>query len=383
MFTRLHIAALGVLASVLVTALSPAYAQCTWDDDPDPANIGIPGVVGGVRLLLGVPADPYLGGPALYATGYFTEADGQPANHIARWDPVTATWSAVGEGLPEPRAMAIFNDELYVGTEGGRRPLPKQYLARWDGSEWSVFAEVDGGVQDMAVVDGKLYVGGNFETVDDLTVNGIAAFDGASWSDLTGGLTRQDKNKRVAGDIARHGMVVSEDGSSLYVSGDFDQAGSVPANCVAAWNGTAWSALGGGVDSGGPLAVGGGRLYTGFFYGRRPTTWEVWEWNGAAWSRVGGTQEGYLRSLAFFNGSVHVGGLFDVDTDGGVATNIVHWRDGAWTPVGDPPLCCFGVVWALTVFDDADGIPYLFTGGYGMYETAGETVRGVAKLSCD
>ena len=56
------------------------------------------------------------------------------------------------------------------------------------------------------------------------------------------------------------------DGSgNLYAGGDFTTAGGVSANCVAKWDGSAWRALGSGLNSVvRALAVdGSGNLYAG------------------------------------------------------------------------------------------------------------------------
>ena len=53
-------------------------------------------------------------------------------------------------------------------------------------------------------------------------------------------------------------------GSNLYAGGDFTTAGSNAANYIAQWNGSSWSPLGSGMNSGVfALAVSGGTLYVG------------------------------------------------------------------------------------------------------------------------
>src|SRR5437667_11671698 len=55
---------------------------------------------------------------------------------------------------------------------------------------------------------------------------------------------------------------------TVYVGGSFTVAGAVPANYIAKWNGSSWSALGSGVlstfsPSVNALALGDGTLYAG------------------------------------------------------------------------------------------------------------------------
>jgi len=90
-----------------------------------------------------------------------------------------------------------------------------------------------------------LFVGGSFDAVGSLIVNGIARFDGSNWSALGSGV--DDRVLALA--------VFDADGSGpgaaeLYAAGQFATAGGAPASDVARWNGSSWSALSSGI--GGP-----------------------------------------------------------------------------------------------------------------------------------
>ncbi len=102
------------------------------------SGVGDPNFVGGISAL-SVFDDGR--GPALYATGGFSQIGSTPANNIARWD--GQTWAALADGFtgssPFGVALATFDDghgpALYVGgrftTAGG---APASNLARWDGN---------------------------------------------------------------------------------------------------------------------------------------------------------------------------------------------------------------------------------------------------------
>ena len=81
-----------------------------------------------------------------------------------------------------------------------------------------------------------LYVGGSFVDAGGVTVSNLARWDGASWSDVGGGV-----NPSVLA------LAVFDDGTgpALYVGGRFTLAGGIPAEGIARWDGTRWSALGG------------------------------------------------------------------------------------------------------------------------------------------
>jgi hypothetical protein len=129
---------------------------------------------------------------------------------------------------------------------------------------------------------------------------------------------------------AVYALTVFDDGSgpALYAGGDFTQAGGVAANRIAKWNGSSWSPLGSGMNTGvsalfvfdgggGPALFAGG----GFTTAGGTAANGVAEWNGASWSAVGGgTSNGSVDALASFDDSagvaLYAGGSFDVSAAG-------------------------------------------------------------------
>jgi hypothetical protein len=240
-------------------------------------------------------------GPGLYVGGRFDTAGGVAVNGFARWD--GSSWSGVGNGPGiVTNAMVVFDDgngpALYAGGSsfGGAINIRK-----WNGANWSGLAggDVSGapypdtaGVYALTVFDDgngpALYVGGEFESAGGVGANGIARWDGASWSALGTGLMSGfsfpltlavfddgDGPALYAGgsfqSVVRwdgsswsalgsgmsggtfpyvHALTVFDDGSgsALYAGGNFTVAGGVAANGVARWDGSSWSALGGGVS---------------------------------------------------------------------------------------------------------------------------------------
>jgi hypothetical protein len=70
-------------------------------------------------------------GTDLYATGEFTQAGGQPANRIARWD--GTNWHALGSGLSNiGHAVGAQSGKLWVGGEFKIAGLAgSSRIARW------------------------------------------------------------------------------------------------------------------------------------------------------------------------------------------------------------------------------------------------------------
>ena len=86
-----------------------------------------------------------------------------------------------------------------------------------------------------------LYVGGPFITASGMTVNHIARWDGTSWSALGGGMGSTG--------VFALGMYDDGGGPTLYAGGSFVLAGGVRANRIASWNGSSWAATGTGIGN--------------------------------------------------------------------------------------------------------------------------------------
>ncbi|MFT3685892.1 MAG: hypothetical protein QM783_13385 [Phycisphaerales bacterium] len=88
----------------------------------------------------------------------------------------------------------------------------------------------------------KLIVGGSFTGVGGVTTDDIAAWDGTSWSALGGGFPGTHVGVNCL-------TVFDPDGDGpaqplLIAGGTFDHAGATPVTNVAAWNGSTWTPLG-------------------------------------------------------------------------------------------------------------------------------------------
>jgi hypothetical protein len=180
-----------------------------------------------------------------------------------------------------------------------------------------------------ADASGDVYVGGDFTVIGAVVANYIAKWNGSAWSALGSGM-----NGYV------DALLLS--GTTLYAGGGFTTAGGVKAQYIAAWNGSAWSALGAGMDYDVyALVVSGSDLYAGgdFSTAGGVTANCVAKWNGSAWSAVGsglggGDQYGpYVSALAVSGTTLYAGG--DFGTAGGVTANyIAKWNGSVWSAVG-------------------------------------------------
>jgi len=123
---------------------------------------------------------------------------------------------------------------------------------------------------------------------------------------------------------------------NLYIGGVFTAAGGAPANYVAKWDGTAWSALGSGLNNAvSALAVLGTDLYVGGYFttaGGSPAN-RIAKWNGNSWTTLGSGMNYIVEALAVSGNNLYVGGGFT--TPGGVTANrVAKWDGSAWSSLG-------------------------------------------------
>lgn len=205
------------------------------------------------------------------------------------------------------------------------------------GFDWrlaNAMTQVDGPIYAAVVFnDGTgeaLFVGGDFDNAGGSPAANLAKWNGTSWSAVGGGVNG------VVRALAVHN-------GALAVGGQFSMAGMVQANNVALWNGVAFSALGTGTSAMvRALASFGGALVAGgeFASAGGVTVNYVARWNGAAWSDMAGGMSAMgvgatpiVRALAAFSGELIAGGGFTIA--GGVPVNyIARWNGTSWLPLG-------------------------------------------------
>lgn len=153
----------------------------------------------------------------LYAGGEFTSAGGLTTKGVASWD--GTTWSEVGGGVQgQVFSMIVAGDQLIVG------------------SAWSTLGSgVTGSVSAIIEFNGELVVGGYFETAGGVQAQGIASWNGVSWSPLSEGVSGDGYNERIVTLSNYYGLLIA--------GGHFASAGDVTARHIASWNGGIWSSL--------------------------------------------------------------------------------------------------------------------------------------------
>jgi hypothetical protein len=289
-----------------------------------------------------------LPGGDVVAGGIFLNAGGLTARRIARWD--GSAFSPLGMGIGANLSYGYVyalttmpnGDIIAGGYFGSAGSLPANNIARWNGSTWSPLGTgVNNYVYSLITLpNGDLIAGGSFITAGGVTVNGIARWNGSAWTALGTG---------TAFGNTVYALTTLPNGD-LIAGGQFQtlSPGGVRVNNIALWNGSAWSPLSTGLGGGanptaqslttlpnGDLVVGGSFTTAGGVPANN-----IARWNGSTWSAlgtglVGGTRPAVKSLTTLPNGDLIAGGDFQFTTPGGVRVyNIARWNGSAWSALG-------------------------------------------------
>ncbi|MBO2009355.1 hypothetical protein [Hymenobacter negativus] len=304
-------------------------------------NTGTANGVDGTVLTVAVASngDAFIGGT-------FARVGGIAANNVAKWN--GTAWSSLGTGTANGvngyvYALAVAgNGDVYAGGLFTQAGVASAYsVAKWNGTTWSSLGTgMSASVRALAVAsNGDVYAGGQFTQADNVIAYSVAKWNGTTWSSLGTGAANGLRNATVLA------LVVAGNGD-VYVGGTFTQAGGIAANNVAKWDGTAWSNLGTGlvtgVSNGAVYALaiaGNGDVYAGGNFSQAGSVManSIAKWNGTAWSNLGpntaGLGDNVLALAVASNGDVYAGGQFT--QAGGAAVNYVgKWNGTAWSSLG-------------------------------------------------
>lgn len=271
--------------------------------------------------------------------GYWPGVDG--TTHIAAWDTVTNSWSSVTPNGPcngDVKAIRVYNGDLYIGgrftsVDG----VSCNRIARWNGSTWfSVGGGVSGWTNQvlcMEVFQNKLIVAGSFGMAGTIPVNLIASWDGTAWDSVGNGFNY---------DV--YDLLTDSVSQTLYACGIFTTADGYVAQGVAKWNGTSWSPVGSGwmqfygvycmaiYDS--SLVMGlGGSIHVS---PQGDTIHGLCTFTDSGWVEFQGGANSAVMELAVHQGDLYIGGIFSAVGYGIPANRIACYGTTCTTSVGIP-----------------------------------------------
>lgn len=356
-----------------------------WDN-----VFGSAGVVGEIRVVAISGCDD------IYVGGEFASIGGLPANNVARWD--GQSWHSLddgsGVGTNGPvYAITVQEDDVYVGGEFSRAGgVGARSIAKWDGLVWSAlgngvdaFDEFDlatAGVVYTIAVDGRdVYVGGRFDTIGNAQpAANIGVWNGSSWRTLGPGF---DGDGSGAPPFRGEVRAIALGFDGVYAGGRFSSSGQTSINSLARWNGSEWSAVGGGLEADGDnvvvtaLDVNGPDLYVGGRFdrvgGTNARNIAVWAGMVGEWFTFGEGSRVPVRTLAVDGVKVYAAGDFGM-SGGAPINNIGVWDGTAWQPLGRPANNgTDSIVFSIVV---SSGDAYVA----GAFETAGPASAGGVAL---
>ncbi len=358
---------------VLTTCLTwsaPLDPNAKWDP-----QFTEPGLPGPVRAVVVDGADVYVGGD--FPGG------------VLRWD--GRGWSALGSGVNgRVSALVMAEDGLYVGgsfSQAGQ--VSARNVARWDGLDWAALGEgVDDAVSALAARGGEVFAGGNFRNAGTVGVRYIARWNGRSWAPLGDGASNGVNSAVEVITVGATGKV--------YAGGYFDEAGGLVARGVAVWDGATWKTLGSGLllegeygSSAGrvfEIQIWGGEVYVGGEFNRAGSvvTTGIARWDGTTWSAVGGGVQGlpgstdaHVRAMAVHSEGLFVAGQF-LKAGTNVANGLALWDGVGWDPMLAPEDSAMGVN-DLAVAGNGD----LYLGGNFTDLGTVSTGQGIARYRDD
>ena len=259
-------------------------------------------------------------------------------------------WQQVGDFTRSPRRLFTdtIDNLLYIGGEfktNGNDTL--NGVCFWDNT---AIQAMDAGLYDACGSNScqapemfiryknEIYTGSNFDEIAGQPSSGIARWNGNQWLPVSPGLFNDD------GDGGQAWGAYEHDGL-LYVVGPFRLAGQDTANSVASWDGTNWKTYDAPEDTQHDIPLHGriifykDEMYVGgncYNVVDGNINFDIMRYNGTAWHQVGNGLHGGLSTIfkmLIYQGDLYVCGRFNTSS-GNAGNGIMRWDGEQWHDVG-------------------------------------------------
>lgn len=304
------------------------------------------------------------------AAGGIVRLNGIFAGHAVT--PRDGGWGALDPGTDSPiNKVCRVGDELFVvGRVGQLRGVLVDRVALRGPSGWEPLAKLTDGtgeVRDAAEWRGQLVVAGDYGNEHNPLIESIAAWDGVAWNPVGSSFPYDralaievDGNELyvgVRGGVGRfkndEWMSISEPTEStnafpiralamyngeLIAAGTFTNIGGVAANSIARWDGAQWRSIGSGVDGFiRSLAVFEGRLFAaGHFSLPEISDIGVAEWDGERWiaHQASSDTPRWMESVFPLGDRLIASGVFE-EIGGKPISNLAAFDGHSWRPFAE------------------------------------------------
>ena len=153
---------------------------------------------------------------------------------MQRYTTSSGTWTPLG-------SLPLIAFTSYAGSYHGVSPgATEPACHRYDGSQWVPVRGpgIVGEVRAATRSGNDMMIGGTFATISGVPMNGIARWNGSTFTPLGTGM--------IGSSIE---ALVTLDNGDIVAGGNFVGAGGTTVNHIARWNGTTWSPMGNGFDA--------------------------------------------------------------------------------------------------------------------------------------
>jgi hypothetical protein len=268
--------------------------------------------------------------------GGFQSADGfqVPAAYLATWDGIQ--WDTLPGGKLNNVVynFEIYNNELYVvGGFDSIGNMEANGIAKWNGVTWSAVYNIpklsptgSNLMYSMKAYQGNIYVAGNFYNTT-TNIRDIVMYNGVSWQSV-GSPPGMYGSLNAVADMEVYN-------NELYVVGDIRKVDGNAGNFIQKWDGLQWYDVGGGVS----FEVWDIRKYNNELYiagnfqyaaNSMVKASKIAKWDGSQWCGLRDSIDNTITSIEFYHDTLIVAGGFWT-LGGDTIHKIAQWNGGNYT----------------------------------------------------